>query len=788
MIKNIFATCCLLASAAMMQAQSVLDVQQLAYAKAHLADLIYHQAYTALLSRADADLQLKPLSVMDKDYTPASGSKHDYVSLARYAWPDLSKPNGLPYIMRDGISNPELEKFDRNRLSTMANTVYRLSLAYYFSGNEKYAQQATRLLRTWFLDKSTKMNPNLRYAQHVPGVSDGRCYGVLDAYSFVDMLDGVQLLERSKAFSAKDSKQLKAWFAQLLKWMTTHPQALEEGNQANNHAIAYDAQVAAYALYTGNQKIFQQVMEAFPARRIAQQIAPDGSQPHELTRTLAFGYSEYNLTHIIDLLLMAKHAGLDVQQYAVKGEHSFFKAMDFMTSYMGKPVSAWPYQQISGWEGKQQEMARDYYRAYTLTTNSPIVEIQQEGKNYLRLYRQHIVRNWSDLFVLLYETPTKIDNAMARADEQLRYALKCTTEARQKLKGGKCQGEDDRVSPRSIDKDGNLVLVGPKDWCSGFFAGTLWQMYQYSHEQYWRENAVSNTWPIESAKWHRGTHDLGFMIGDSFGKAYQLTGEQSYRDVMLQAARTLITRYSPKVGCIRSWDHNADKWKYPVIIDNMMNLEMLFEAYKLTGDKRFYDIAVSHANTTMKNHFRDDYSSYHVVDYNPETGAVRMKVTAQGYSDGSYWSRGQGWALYGYTMCYRYTHDKRYLDQAKGVANFLFSLKNMPEDGIFYWDMKDPAIPNAPRDASAAALVASAFYELQGYVDADLSKQYKAYADKIVYSLIDHYQAPVGSNQGFLLLHSTGHKPANSEVDVPINYADYFYMEALRRKAQLDDK
>ena len=369
---------------------------------------------------------------------------------------------------------------------------------------------------------------------------------------------------------------------------------------------------------------------------------------------------------------------------------------------------------------------------------------------------------------------------MARADEQLRYALKCTAEARKTAKG-------DRVTPRSIDKDGNLVLVGPKDWCSGFFAGTLWQMYQYSHEQYWRENAVSNTWLIESAKWHKGTHDLGFMIGDSFGKAYQLTGEQSYRDVMLQAARTLCTRFSPKVGCIRSWDHNADKWKFPVIIDNMMNLEMLFEAYQLTGDKSFYDIAVSHADVTMKNHFRDDYSSFHVVDYDPVTGAVRSRVTHQGYSDDSFWSRGQGWALYGYTMCYRYTHDRRYLEQAKNVAKFLFSLKNMPEDGIFYWDMKDPAIPDAPRDASSAALVASAFYELQGYVDAELGKQYKAYADKIVNSLIDHYQAPVGSNQGFLLLHSTGHKPGNSEIDVPINYADYFYMEALQRKALLDN-
>ena len=767
--KMLITICALLTMSASTVAQSILDAKQLAYAKAHLKDAAYSQAFRNLVSLADDDLLLKPPTVMTKEYIPASGSKHDYVSLARYAWPDETQPNGLPYVMRDGVSNPELKKFDRNKLSAMANAVYRLSLAYYFSGEEKYAQKATELIRVWFIDKKTKVNPNLRFAQHVPGKADGRCYGVIDAYSYVKMLDGVQLLEKSKSFTQKDSKLLKAWFSQLLKWLLTHPQAIEESYQKNNHATAYDVQVAAYALYTGNKKVFSDIVDNFPKRRIATQIMPDGKQPYELRRTLAFGYSQFNLKHIIDLMLMIKHQGVDFRQYCVSGEHSFFKAMDFLAPYMGKSVSDWPYQQISGWEDKQQEMAKDFYRTYLL---------DESRKDYFQIYRNVKMRDWRDLFVLTYEKPTKLDNAMANADEQLHYALKCTSEARKTAKGNK-------VNPRSIDKDGNLVLVGPKDWCSGFFAGTLWQMYQYSHMQFWRENAVSNTWLIESAKWYKGTHDLGFMIGDSFGKAYQLTGEQSYRDVMLQAARTLCTRYSPKVGCIRSWNHNADRWTFPVIIDNMMNLEILFEAYKLTGDKSFYDIAVSHANVTMKNHFRDDYSSYHVVDYDPVTGTVRSRVTHQGYSDDSFWSRGQGWALYGYTMCYRYTHDQRYLEQAKNIAKFLFSLNNMPEDGIFFWDMKDPSIPDAPRDASAAALVASAFYELQAYVGAELGKQYIAYADKIVNSLIDHYQAPVGSNQGFLLLHSTGNKPANSEIDVPINYADYFYMEALRRKSML---
>lgn len=767
--KMFITICALLTMSASTFAQSILDAKQLAYAKVHLKDAAYSQAFRNLVSLADGDLLLKPPTVMTKEYIPASGSKHDYVSLARYAWPDETQPNGLPYVMRDGVSNPELKKFDRNKLSAMANAVYRLSLAYYFSGEEKYAQKATELIRVWFIDKKTKVNPNLRFAQHIPGKADGRCYGVIDAYSYVKMLDGVQLLEKSKSFTQKDSKLLKAWFSQLLKWLLTHPQAIEESYQKNNHATAYDVQVAAYALYTGNKKVFSDIVDNFSKRRIATQIMPDGKQPYELRRTLAFGYSQYNLTHIIDLMLMIKHQGVDFRQYCVSGEHSFFKAMDFLAPYMGKSVSDWPYQQISGWEDKQQEMAKDFYRTYLL---------DESRKDYFQIYRNVKMRDWRDLFVLTYEKPTKLDNAMANAGEQLHYALKCTSEARKTAKGNK-------VNPRSIDKDGNLVLVGPKDWCSGFFAGTLWQMYQYSHMQFWRENAVSNTWLIESAKWHKGTHDLGFMIGDSFGKAYQLTGEQSYRDVMLQAARTLCTRYSPKVGCIRSWDHNADRWTFPVIIDNMMNLEILFEAYKLTGDKSFYDIAVSHANVTIKNHFRDDYSSYHVVDYDPVTGTVRSRVTHQGYSDDSFWSRGQGWALYGYTMCYRYTHDLRYLEQAKNIAKFLFSLKNMPEDGIFFWDMKDPSIPDVPRDASAAALVASAFYELQAYVGAELGKQYIAYADKIVNSLIDHYQAPVGSNQGFLLLHSTGNKPANSEIDVPINYADYFYMEALRRKSML---
>jgi uncharacterized protein YyaL (SSP411 family) len=292
---------------------------------------------------------------------------------------------------------------------------------------------------------------------------------------------------------------------------------------------------------------------------------------------------------------------------------------------------------------------------------------------------------------------------------------------------------------------------------------------------------------------NKGSHDLGFMVYNSFGKAWELTGEQSYRDVVIAAANSLVTRYDETVGCIRSWSWGTpDRWRYAVIIDNMLNLELLFEASLLTGDKQYYNIAVSHAKTTMKNHFRADNSSYHVVDYNPDDGSVIKKITHQGYANESVWSRGQAWGLYGYTLCYRYTHDKAYLEQAQKIADFIFSQKDLPEDLVPYWDMRDPGIKtgkglaldgHCPRDASAAAITASALYELATLTSGADAQKYRGYADRILSSLENHYQPSPRTAQGFLLLHSTGNHPAKDEIDVPINYADYYYLEALLRRA-----
>lgn len=338
--------------------------------------------------------------------------------------------------------------------------------------------------------------------------------------------------------------------------------------------------------------------------------------------------------------------------------------------------------------------------------------------------------------------------------------------------------KNDVVAPRTIEH-GNLKAISSRDWTSGFFAGQLWFLYALTRNESWKNEAATFTRMLEREKTNAGTHDMGFKIYCSYGNAYTYTQDEAYRKVIIEAAKTLSTRFNPKIGCIRSWDHNRDKWQFPVIIDNMMNLELLFAATRFTGDSSFYHIAVTHANTTLNNHFRKNYSTWHVVDYDTVSGMARSKVTHQGYADNSAWARGQAWALYGYTLCYRETKNPRYLQQADSIASFIFKTTQLPADLVPYWDYNDPAIPKAPRDASAAAIAASALFELRHY--SRQGEQYKQWASQVIESLTQHYRSAIGENKGFLLLHSTGHMPHNSEIDVPINYADYYYLEALLR-------
>ena len=347
----------------------------------------------------------------------------------------------------------------------------------------------------------------------------------------------------------------------------------------------------------------------------------------------------------------------------------------------------------------------------------------------------------------------------------------------------------DTVRIPSTFKNGEIDFVPTDDWVSGFFAGTLWYMYELTGDEYWAEHAQKQTEVLDTIQYLKWHHDVGFMIYDSYGNGLRLKNIDGYKDVIINTAKSLSTRFRPGAGVIQSW--NVDRgwqaergWECPVIIDNMMNLELLFKATEFTGDSTYANIAISHADQTMKNHYRPDYSTYHVVDYDLETGEVRGRYTAQGYADESAWARGQAWSIYGYTVMYRFTGDKKYLEQAEKVADFLFNNPNMPEDLVPYWDFDCPDIPDTPRDASSAAIIASALYELYWYTKTDL---YKEKADKMIESLsTPAYRAAQGTNGGFILMHSVGSIPHGSNIDVPLNYADYYFLEALIRKGHIE--
>jgi len=336
--------------------------------------------------------------------------------------------------------------------------------------------------------------------------------------------------------------------------------------------------------------------------------------------------------------------------------------------------------------------------------------------------------------------------------------------------------------PRSYpDEDGNIRFVGIRDWTCGFPGGSFWLMYELTGDENWKNAAVDNTEKLEGVQHRTNTHDLGFMVFCSYGNGYLLTGNENYKEIILQASESLITRFDSTVGCIRSWDFGD--WEYPVIIDNMMNLELLFWATRETGDSSYYHIAVQHAETTMKNHFREDHSSYHVISYDTLSGEVVKRNTHQGHSHESAWARGQAWGLYGYTMTYRETGDARFLDQANAIAGFILSHPRLPDDGVPYWDYDAPDIPNTYRDVSAGAIAASALLELAGYVP-EKQEAYDAAADQMLQSLATSYTFETDEALPFLLDHSVGHLPHDSEIDVPIIYADYYYLEALLRTRQ----
>lgn len=357
-------------------------------------DEVCSPAYNILLEKAKKHLNAGFYSVMLKKHVPPGENKHDYMSMAPYTWPNPNSPTGLPYITRDGERNPELNEYDRNSLGNMCEMVVDLSLAYYFTDKLEYADKAAEQIRVWFLDPETKMNPHLTYAQFIPGVNEnkGRSYGIIDVYSFLEMLEGVAILQQSKALTSADILNLQFWFKDFLHWLNTSESGLTEKRAQNNHSLAYDAMCARFALFANDIDLFNTILSEFPEKRLYKQIEPDGSQPLELSRTLGLHYPLYNIDHMLDICQMAGEQGKILYFKQSEDGRSIGKAIDFMASYLGKSQNEFPYQQIHSWEVAQNYLCQILKRA----------SFFDNTKGYNELFKNNYKINYSERNYLLY--------------------------------------------------------------------------------------------------------------------------------------------------------------------------------------------------------------------------------------------------------------------------------------------------------------------------------------------------------------------------------------------------
>jgi hypothetical protein len=737
-------------------------------------DPALRQVLDVLLDSARLALAATPVSVMEKKRVPPSGDKHDYMSLAPYYWPDSTKPGGLPFVNHDGLVNPESRvDHDGWRMYAMVNRVEALALAYYFTGDARYSEGAARHLRVWFLDPATRMNPNLNFGQGIPGVTSGRGIGIIDTRHLPRLVDALRLLDGAPGLSDRERAGITGWCREYLRWLLESKNGRDERAARNNHGVFYDMEVAALALYVGDSAVARRTLLESAPSRIASQINPDGTQPLELARTRPLHYTLFNLDAFTMLAEMGRHVGTDLWHYKGPNGGSILDALRFAAPY-ADPAVKWPTPQVS--EAEDDVFLIPLRRAAALTGDPVFVRAIDKLPASLRT---------TDRLQLAYPVPehgasqrasldTLSDRALAFAAQQLRRSATALDPA--------------NGYPRVTRADGNWEQQSSSQWTSGFFAGTLWYMYQNTKSPDWRSLAERWTTGLEGAKRTTTTHDLGFMIFDSFGHGYLLTGDPHYRDVVIEASRSLATRFNPAVGMIKSWDlervEDARRraWRFPVIVDNLMNLEMLLWAGTHGGDTSWARMAESHALRSAAVHVRSDGSTAHVALFDPATGAFERTTTWQGYGDSSAWARGQAWAIHGLTATYGRTHRAELLSAAQRAADYFIA--HLPADAVPYWDFRDPRIPNIERDASAGAIAASGLYDLARRSDAAAAARYREVADRILASLASDYLAPTTAS-GAVLAHSVGGRPQNSEVDVGLVYADYYFVEALLRRKGL---
>ena len=725
-------------------------------------------AWTALRARADSLLGAEPLSVVQKRTLPPSGDRHDYLSLAPYWWPDTTKPDGRPYVRRDGIMNPESRRdHDGLRLQVTIDRAHTLALAGWFSRDERYRAAAARLLRVFFVDSATRMNPHLRYAQAIPGVTEGRGIGIIDTRTLPQLADALRLLDGAPAWTASDRAAMQAWSRAYLDWLLTSENGRDEADEENNHGTWYDAQVAALAILVGDSAAARTTLERARGRLLAQ-LRPDGRQPLELGRTRPIHYSIFNLEAFAALAEMGRHTGIDL--WAGRAGRRMRAGLRLLAPY-ARAGAVLPLPEVA-----------------PVSPGEFLVPLRQAaaalGDTALARAANAIPGAAADLSRLLFDDPRASATVAAapRGDSLMQYAM---AHAAERMRRAATALDPANGYPRVTAPDGSWVVRPRTDWTSGFFAGTLWYLYQATRDSSWQALARRWTDGLEPVKDVTTTHDVGFIIHDTFGHGFLLTGDPRYRQVVLDASRSLATRYDPDVGAIRSWDTHGRvgdarrEWKFPVIVDNLMNLEMLLWAARNGGDARLLQLAERHALTSARAHVRSDGSTAHVALFDPATGALERTVTWQGAADSSTWARGQAWAIHGFATVYRHTRNEQLLDAARRTADWFVA--HLPADGVPYWDFEHPAIPFTERDASAAAIAASGLYDLARSVGADDARRYRAAADRMVDALASDYLTD-GTPSAAVIAHAVGQRPQGVEIDVGIVYADYYFMEALLRR------
>ena len=723
-------------------------------------------AYSALMRAADSSLRIGTISVIQKSTVPPSGDKHDYLSLAPYWWPDSTKPGGLPYIRRDGQMNPQTRiDHDGLRFGALTSAAEALALAYWFTGEERYASHAAFLLRGWFITPATRMNPNLRFAQAILGVTEGRGIGILDLRHFPRLLDAVRLIDRSPSWKGSDRSAFESWLREYLNWLRESRNGRDERAEKNNHGTLFDMQAASLAIFLGDSAYAREMLNESAVSRVDSQIAGGGAQQLELDRTRPIHYSLFNLDAFTQLAEMSRHTGANLWDYRNAEGGSIPAALRFIAPY-ADGTRKWTKPDIV--PIARDDAAVALRRAGTVLGDSGFANAAVRAAS---------VRGVASRELIFY--PGVPVTSLANFDSLSARAL---TFARTRVRSAAASLDPSNGYPRFTGPDGSWIQRPYNQWTSGFFAGTLWYLFALDKTAEWKALAERWTGGIEPAKSILTTHDLGFMVFNSFGHGYLLTGNRGYRDVVVEASRSLATRFNPRVGAIQSWNtYNGNDarrtWKYPVIVDNLMNLEMLFRSAEW-GESRWRRIAEEHALTSARAHVRGDGSTPHVALFDPESGSLERTVTWQGFSDSSTWARGQAWAIHGFAAAYGNTRNRRLLDAAERTADWF--LANVPPDGVPYWDLRHPSIPEVERDASAAAIAASGLLDLARHSNEGRARIYREAAERMLRTLASRYLTQ-GTSAASILAHSVGGKPQNAEVDVGLVYADYYFVEALLR-------